>query len=686
MHMQGVVVAIALLSGALAAQLDDLQPGRNFPTAASAFGTGRSENLDVGDADNDGDIDVVVANGGDGSPQLNPLYLNQGGIQGGVEGTFLDVTATRIPGAIVDTSRDVDLVDWDGDGDLDLYVANRGTTVNGGEVSRTYLNQGGKESGSIGFFSENTASFWGTLVDVPLGQEDGVQDGQGPFRDFTCDCEFADMDDDGDLDLFHSSYGPNINGAFTSRVFLNDGVGRFDELWPWANPTADTKMHTFDIDIADYDGDFDLDVFASSRNSQARVFRNNLSGGAWAGDPFTDITGPALLDNGAAQTGGSNYEVEFGDLDGDGDFDVWLMNYNGFTDKLLQNDGGEFFVTNWIKGDPNVDDEEVDFLDYDGDGDLDTFNANFSGTNYIYQSSLAQGIAFSEGVFHRTGTGLAPNPEAPSSGNGSTTLDGECADMDGDGDTDILLANDNNAPNKYWENTLGVPDTHAPDFAAITQQGNKSDGSDTIIHAVVLDNDPYYIITFHDVDLFYSVGGGAETCVQMWHQGGQQFRAVIPGELDGTISYRVEATDGNGNTGASAAANYVQTSAGTPLWENLGCGTSGVSGDVYLSLSGDQVAGQSVSLRLRDAAPSAFFLTWLSFSSTPFQALGGDVYAFPFTTQVLAATDAAGMFDASTTWPPGVPSGTQTYWQSIVQDASSIHGLVLSNAVRGTSP
>ena len=34
--------------------------------------------------------------------------------------------------------------------------------------------------------------------------------------------------------------------------------------------------------------------------------------------------------------------------------------------------------------------------------------------------------------------------------------------MDGDGDQDLLLANDANQANRYWENLLGVPDTHAP--------------------------------------------------------------------------------------------------------------------------------------------------------------------------------------------------------------------------------
>ncbi len=695
MHMHrllfGTVIAAGWLLGPGAAQgaraqLEDLQLGRNFPTAEVAFGAGRSENIDVGDADFDGDLDVIVANGGDGSAQANAFFLNQGGIQGGVEGDFVDRSAPRFAGVPNDTSRDIEFVDWDGDADLDVFVANRGTTVNAGEVNRAYRNQGGQQQGAIGFYSDDTDAFWGTLVDVPLTQEAGVQDGEGPFRDFSCDCDFGDLDDDGDLDLFHSTYGPNISGSWESRIFLNDGTGRFDELWPWANATADIQLHTLDIDLADFDGDFDLDVMASSRDSQARVYRNNLVDAAWATDPFTDITQTALIATGATLSGTSNYESEFADVDGDGDFDVWMTDYAGFTDRLLVNEGGEFSIQqHWIKGDPNVDTNELDFFDYDGDGDLDAFEAIFSGTNRIYQSSLVDGIALHEGLFHRTGTGLAPALETPSSGNGGTTLDGECADLDGDGDTDLLLVNDGNQNNRYWENVLGEPDTHAPTFAMFTQQADKADGTDTVIHAAVRDNDPYYIIAFDRVNLIYSVGSGPETCVVMASQGGQQFRGVIPGELSGMLSYRVEATDGNGNLGVSSTVSYLQTSSGAALWENLGCGTEGVAGVPSLTLSGNYPAAP-VTYRLLGAAPNAFFLTWLSFSSTPFNALGGEVYAFPFATQVLAVTDAGGMFTASTPWPAGVPAGTETYWQAIVQDASSIHGLVLSNAMKGTSP
>ncbi|MFT7462845.1 MAG: hypothetical protein ACI9EF_001187 [Pseudohongiellaceae bacterium] len=231
---------------------------------------------------------------------------------------------------------------------------------------------------------------------------------------------------------------------------MNDGDGRFDECWPWVNVGADIKLHTLDIDLVDLDSDFDLDVFASIRNSQARVYRNNLQAdGSFPSNAFSDITQTALLNTGATLSGTCNYEMEFGDVDGD--FDVYAKNYAGFQDRILRNNGNlTFDMFDWIQNDPNQDENECDFLDFDNDGDLDVFMANFSGTNNLFVSGLAQGMSGVD-LYHRAGVagGLYPHPETPTSGNGGTTLDGECADMDGDGDTDILLSNDGNQQNRY---------------------------------------------------------------------------------------------------------------------------------------------------------------------------------------------------------------------------------------------
>lgn len=679
--------ALVMFADLAAAQIADEQPGRNFPTAQIAFGTGRSENVDVADVDNDGDMDVVMANGGDGGNQANTIYMNRGGAQGGVLGTFADDTAARFIGIPDDRSRDVEFADFDDDFDFDIYITNRGTTVEGGQPSRAYINQGGMQFGSVGYFTEDTDTFFRTLISIPLGDQ-VIGGNTGGWRDFACDCDFADLDLDGDIDLFHSTYGPNINGTRDSRVFLNDGTGCFDELWPWVDSGADIKAHVMDVDLVDLDSDFDIDIFMSSRDSQARVFVNNLQAdGTFPADPFTDITQSALIDTGAALVGNDNYECEFGDIDGDGDFDIWAKNWQNFTDRILRNNGDLTFdeMTTWINGDPSVDENEADFLDFDGDNDLDVFVANFAGTNWLYANGLSQGFTGTD-LMNRTGTGIYPANETPSSGNGGTTLDADCADMDNDGDPDIVLSNDSNQPNRYWENVLGVPDTHAPTVHMITAQGNKADGSDTPIRVQLRDNSNYYVIAFYPVDLLYSVDGGIENRIKMISQGSQQFQATIPGGISGVISWHVVGSDLTGNTFATVPTSYTQTSSGVTLVEHIDDGTPGVKGNPYLTFDGAFTGGSLVEAMLSDAAPNALSILFGSIASTPLPFKGGLLHTVPIALEISLLSNAGGQLYVQAVWPAGIPSGAKVWFQYGMADAAGTGGASLSNAVVITAP
>jgi hypothetical protein len=694
--------ALVLANQAANAQLPDLQPGRNFVAEAN-FGLNRSENIDFGDADNDGDMDAIVGNGGDGGAEPNRIFINNGGLQGGTIGTFTEGTAARFAGVPNDTSRDIEFVDIDNDLDLDIYVGNRGTGAGGGatgEASRFYVNLGGLQAGTIGFYQDQTATRWGDLVSVPLGDEIGAQDGQGAWRDFTCDCDFADINDDGWEDLFHSSYGPGINASRDSRIFLNNQAGVYDEMWPWCAGTQgvnmDIQTHTIDLDLVDLDGDFDIDVMMSSRNSQARVYLNNLYNGISA-SPFNDITQFALVNQGATQTGSANYESEYGDVDGDGDFDVWIKNYNGNNDRILRNDGftpgsGVLFTqqNNYIKNDPVVDENEVDFVDFDSDGDLDSFLANFSGTNHLYVSGVAQGLnPATTGIFHRAGaTGsIYTQGELPTgTPGGLTTLDGETVDVDNDGDADLAVANDGGQQNYLYRNVLGVPDTHAPSFYAVTDHADQPNGPATVIHAQIRDNTSYYVTNFYDVELVYSVNGGSDVVVDMHHQGSMQFRGVIPAQTDASIEYHIEATDLTGNTGVSGSFDYVQGSAGSP-WADLGGGLAGVSGIPVLGGTGTLVAGSPGSISLTSAAPSAASILFLSFANNPTPFKGGTLSTVPIFLQIALATGGAGSWTLPwASYPAGVPSGTVIYYQAATADGAAIKGASISNLLQSTAP
>jgi hypothetical protein len=696
---RGLIVTVLALAPAAAAQLSDLQPGRNF-VQVLAFGVDMSDEIGAGDVDADGDLDVVVANGVY-MTQPNRIFINMGGLQGGHEGDFNEQTATRFAGFPDDSSRDVEFVDLDADGDLDLFIANNaGTGPPYGEPSRFYLNAGGLQGGTIGWFTEGTDSCWGQLVSVPV--VDQVFGGnQGPFRGYSCDCDFGDLDDDGDQDLFWSTYGPSLDGYRPSLVFLNDGGGVFDELYPWADPAADIQMHATDVDLVDFDGDFDIDVAVSSRNSQARVFANNLAQ-ALGTTPFTDITQQALVATGAGYASDYNYEVEYGDADGDGDFDLWMASYGWNTgsgkDSLLRNDGSASGIPfrfskqpAWIpqtESDGNA--SHQTFTDHDGDGDLDVFTASWGGLSRLFTSSLAQGLdPGSVGLYHRNGAAgsLTPWNELPTNLTNIQGRDSTAADLDGDGDEDLLAANEaGNAENRLFRNVLGVPDVHAPSILALTQQPDKPAGNPTVIHAAVRDNSTWYVVATYDVLLVWSAGGGPETLLPMTCQGSQQFRGVIPDLGDATVSYHVEVIDRAGNTGVSPTFTYVQ-GAGSGPWTDLEGGLAGAGGTPKLHGNGTLLAGSAGSLALAQAAPDAPTLLFVSLASTPVPFKGGTLAAWPAVALLPLSTDAGGGWTLSwAAWPAGVPAGTLLVFQAAVADAGAVQDVALSNALQALAP
>ncbi len=121
-------------------------------------------------------------------------------------------------------------------------------------------------------------------------------------------------------------------------------------------------------------------------------------------------------------------------------------------------------------------------------------------------------------------------------------------------------------------------------------------------------------------------------------------------------------------------------------WTDLGGGTPGINGVPGLTGSGNLVGGASATVSLTNGPPNAPMLAWVSFSPAPFAALGGTIWAFPFASQLFLFADSNGDFSATTPWPVGFPAGTEVWFQFVLEDLSSLHGLTLSNGVVATTP
>ena len=186
---------------------------RRLPSTAET-----TQDLELGDIDGDGDLDLVVANE-DG----NRLLLNDG------KGVFRDETDARLPSGPEQETREADFGDVDGDGDLDLVLANVEFIEGKDPQNRLLFNDGG------GVFEDRTATH---LPVDPVGTLDG---------------DLIDIDGDGDLDL------ATANWQEDARAFLNDGKGSFQRDEGVVATSA--PVSGVDFEFADFTGDGVPDLY-----------------------------------------------------------------------------------------------------------------------------------------------------------------------------------------------------------------------------------------------------------------------------------------------------------------------------------------------------------------------------------------------------------------------------------------
>lgn len=194
-----------------------------------------TQDLTLADIDSDGDQDVLIAN-----EDANRILINGG------NGFFKDQSTDRIPYRTApEETREVDVADIDGDGDLDILFGNVQAFVeNAVRQNRLLLNEGN------GFFTDITSTHL-------------------PKDDNRCfGVAFLDIDRDGDADIMTgNTNGPRFGGISPFSVYLNDGKGKFNEATIDILPES-IGGRGFDIDFVDFNGDNIKDLFLSNRGSQ----------------------------------------------------------------------------------------------------------------------------------------------------------------------------------------------------------------------------------------------------------------------------------------------------------------------------------------------------------------------------------------------------------------------------------
>ena len=300
------------------------------------------------DYDNDGYLDLYITRGGWSGAAENTLYHNNG------DGTFTDVTHTA---GVADpqSSFCAAWADYDNDGYLDLYIADG--IIGDGAANVLYHNNGDgtfsnvADAAGVANTGNSLGTAWGDYdkdgyIDLHLvnyGQSNVLyrNNGDGTFTDVTPTTGmnlpvtdafvtfFLDVDNDADLDIFISNSGAFqafIAGQITGTaphdsdrqvLYRNNGDGTFTDI------TRESGLyHAFGAmgaNFGDINNDGYLDIYLATgapqmgRLERDALFQNNGDG------TFTDATFALGLGN-----IGKGHGVTFGDADTDGDLDIYV--------------------------------------------------------------------------------------------------------------------------------------------------------------------------------------------------------------------------------------------------------------------------------------------------------------------------------------------------------------------------
>ncbi len=280
--------------------------------------------------------------------------------------------------------------DYDGDGDIDLYVGSYDPATS---QYRHYL------------FNNEMGKYRDVTAEAGLrhqGKEYGAI--------------FGDYDNDGFLDLYILREGGDL-------LYRNTGKGTFEDVT--AASKAGSRTGGKKALFADIDHDGDLDIFEVTSGANL-VFRNNADG------TFTEDAEKM----GLAGKGSGSSDVVFGDFDDDGDLDLFVTSEkdgNTLYTNLREGRFRDFTADAELTENPGS--AAAAAADYDNDGFLDIFTASSAGGKSILYHNKR------DGTFEK----VTISPELVRGLDASKPLAAEFLDFDNDGLSDIATAGEPSA-------------------------------------------------------------------------------------------------------------------------------------------------------------------------------------------------------------------------------------------------
>ncbi len=357
------------------------------------------------DLDNDGDLDLIV-----GLNRAMKYFLNTGDL------TFVEQTESANPFNGIDFNFSVvpTTVDLEKDGDLDVVVGDQyGTFTVLENIGTAYSPQ-----------FQTQAIVLNPFANFDVGYNSSVT--------------FNDLDHDGDLDLISGNeegfiqYFENI-GSATAPKFIQHVDSN-------TNPFAGVDATYYgQMSLVDIDGDGDLDGFLSSSNRGVRYFKNLGTAQAFNFKEQNNSENPLYFPD-----SGIMGILTFGDADGDGDYDLLVGDSISGKLRFFENTGTiyqavfdelEEINSALLKNLPDYVSNPV-FVDIDHDKDLDVFVTNAKGASLYYENiGTAKDAAFAE-------RSNSANPlSLIKASNENIDNMHSFVDIDNDGDLDLILTN-----------------------------------------------------------------------------------------------------------------------------------------------------------------------------------------------------------------------------------------------------
>jgi uncharacterized repeat protein (TIGR01451 family) len=295
-------------------------------------------------------------------------------------------------------SYGVALGDVNGDGHLDAVVANYGDNA----AEDVYFNDG-------------TGRFVSPIISPTFGAGNSVA------------LALGDVNNDSYLDAVVANWGQ------FNDVYLNNGIGGYSPH-P-ISPTFGIKRLNWGQGIAlgDINGDGYLDAIVANSSQGQYVYLNDGTGG------FSPH--PVKFTFGVGD--GTSRNVSLGDMDSDGDLDA-LVAHDGAKQGIYLNDGAGIFSSHPISPTFGAGDSvswDIALGDVNGDGRLDAVVANYEQAQDVYLNN---------------GTGgYSPHPISPTFGTDHASFAVALGDLDGDGDLDAVVANDAQPQDVYLNDGTG---------------------------------------------------------------------------------------------------------------------------------------------------------------------------------------------------------------------------------------